>query len=285
MANEFFVEPANVFTALKSGVSGFDSAQRRGKEQALMAGRQSAAQKAAAGDHRGAIAELMGLGDADGMKAIAQFAHHQATEQQARASQAQSAEHFRLSHGLQQQQFGLSRERLADERANRPFEPTPEGGMRFKPGGPADPSYLASKTPPDPTANMEPEQKLRKEFEGNAKPHLEVRRGYERVLASKDDAAGDISLIFGFMKMLDPGSVVREGEFATAQNAAGIPDQIKNAYNRALSGERLNPKSANAIQGTGEGALRQLGARVWCAREAIPRDCQSVWARSIQGDS
>jgi hypothetical protein len=54
-------------------------------------------------------------------------------------------------------------------------------------------------------------------------------------------AAGDLSLIFAYMKMLDPGSVVREGEFANAQNTAGIPDQVRNAYNKALNGQRLNP--------------------------------------------
>jgi hypothetical protein len=36
------------------------------------------------------------------------------------------------------------------------------------------------------------------------------------------------------MKMLDPTSVVREGEFATAQNAASIPIKIVNMYNKAL---------------------------------------------------
>ena len=41
------------------------------------------------------------------------------------------------------------------------------------------------------------------------------------------------------MKMLDPGSVVREGEFANAQNSAGVPDQIKAQYNRIINGERL----------------------------------------------
>ena len=41
--------------------------------------------------------------------------------------------------------------------------------------------------------------------------------------------------------MLDPGSTVREGEFANAQNAAGVPDQIRNLYNKLITGERLNP--------------------------------------------
>ena len=62
-----------------------------------------------------------------------------------------------------------------------------------------------------------------------------------RIEASNDgSAAGDLSLIFNYMKMLDPGSVVREGEFATAQNAAGVPQRIINLYNQARTGERLS---------------------------------------------
>jgi len=44
------------------------------------------------------------------------------------------------------------------------------------------------------------------------------------------------------MKMLDPGSVVRESEFATAANAAGVPDRIRNQFNRVRTGERLAEK-------------------------------------------
>jgi hypothetical protein len=62
-----------------------------------------------------------------------------------------------------------------------------------------------------------------------------------RTAATNPSAAGDLALIFAFMRMLDPGSTVREGEFANAQNAAGVPDTIRNAYNRAMTGERLNP--------------------------------------------
>lgn len=48
-----------------------------------------------------------------------------------------------------------------------------------------------------------------------------------------------IAIVYKFMKSLDPTSVVREGEFATAANAGGVPDNIMNAYNRLLEGERL----------------------------------------------
>ena len=87
---------------------------------------------------------------------------------------------------------------------------------------------------------------LRKEFldRPQVKDFADIAAGYEKVKVAKDDPspAGDISLIFGYMKMLDPGSVVREGEFATAQNAGSVPDRILNAYNSALNGTRLNPK-------------------------------------------
>lgn len=85
---------------------------------------------------------------------------------------------------------------------------------------------------------------LRKEYQGLdvTKDTQKVASAYEKVKAAAQNpsAAGDLSLIFGYMKMLDPGSTVREGEFANAQNAAGVPDQIRNAYNRAKTGERLN---------------------------------------------
>jgi hypothetical protein len=48
--------------------------------------------------------------------------------------------------------------------------------------------------------------------------------------------------------MLDPGSVVREGEFATAENTQGIPDRIRQQYNKALKGDRLSEKQRVAYK-------------------------------------
>lgn len=47
------------------------------------------------------------------------------------------------------------------------------------------------------------------------------------------------------MKILDPGSTVREGEFANAQNSAGIPDVIRAKYNKVISGQRLAEDTRN----------------------------------------
>lgn len=91
-----------------------------------------------------------------------------------------------------------------------------------------------------PEQQVDAAAKLRKEYSDQTKGFQDVREAYRRIQASDNNAVGDLSLIFGYMKMLDPGSVVREGEFANAQNAAGVPDRVLNIYNRALSGERLS---------------------------------------------
>ena len=54
---------------------------------------------------------------------------------------------------------------------------------------------------------------------------------------SKTNAAGDMAGIFAYMKMLDPNSTVREGEYAKAEQTAGIPTYVSNLYNKALTGE------------------------------------------------
>lgn len=93
---------------------------------------------------------------------------------------------------------------------------------------------------------IEREGALRREFTGQqaVKDYQVVRDAYSNIKASaaEPSAAGDLSLIFSYMKLLDPQSVVREQEFANAQNAAGVPDRVRNLWNRALSGERLNPE-------------------------------------------
>lgn len=85
----------------------------------------------------------------------------------------------------------------------------------------------------------EAETALRKEYNVQTAPFREVQSSYRRVKAAESTGAGDIALVYGYMKMLDPGSVVREGEFATAEKTAGIPSAVVNAYNKALSGKRL----------------------------------------------
>lgn len=84
---------------------------------------------------------------------------------------------------------------------------------------------------------------LRKERNNNAltKNTSLIESAYKKMEAVDETAAGDVALIFSFMKINDPGSTVREGEFATAENSAGVPERIKAQYNKILEGERLTP--------------------------------------------
>jgi len=91
-------------------------------------------------------------------------------------------------------------------------------------------------------SNFSQENTLRSQYLTQTQPYTGIAQAFNKVSAAAKNpsAAGDLSLIFGYMKILDPASVVREGEFATAQNAAGIPTQVSNMYNKVLSGERLS---------------------------------------------
>ena len=96
----------------------------------------------------------------------------------------------------------------------------------------------------DPAKIFTQARDLRKEFTGLSGEFIKQRDAYGRIQASAVDPspAGDLALIFNYMKLLDPGSVVREGEFATASNSAGVPTIIRNMYNKVISGERLAPE-------------------------------------------
>ena len=99
--------------------------------------------------------------------------------------------------------------------------------------------------PEDPKI-FEKESKLRTEFNSlESVKNFAIRNsalGAIEASAQDPTAAGDISLIFAYMKMLDPNSVVREGEFATAQSAGSVPQTLWSKYNQALTGERLAPE-------------------------------------------
>lgn len=82
---------------------------------------------------------------------------------------------------------------------------------------------------------------LRQEFINQSKDFVQVRDSFNRIISvsEKPSAAGDLALIFNYMKMLDPGSTVREGEFANAQNSAGVPERTRAMYNSVINGQRL----------------------------------------------
>jgi hypothetical protein len=91
----------------------------------------------------------------------------------------------------------------------------------------------------DPKEKFTQEEKIRKEWQGRSKVYGELGGIYSNLKASADakTGPGDIALITGFMKMLDPGSVVRETEFATARDTAGLFERLTNQATKIQSGQ------------------------------------------------
>jgi hypothetical protein len=90
---------------------------------------------------------------------------------------------------------------------------------------------------------------LRDSFEKQTAPVRDAVAGFRKVESGfkEDTGAGDIAGVFGFMKSIDPTSTVREGEFATAENAGGVTESLMNLYNRTVKGERLTPEVRRQI--------------------------------------
>ena len=87
--------------------------------------------------------------------------------------------------------------------------------------------------------------KLRSDF--RAEP---IYKGFEETKAAKlqiDQAAkmaspaGDLAAATKIMKILDPGSVVRESELGMAMAATGVEDKVKNYANLVITGQKLTP--------------------------------------------
>lgn len=85
---------------------------------------------------------------------------------------------------------------------------------------------------------------MRKEHTKESGQFIKTRDAYNKIEASFKDPspAGDMAGIFSYMKLLDPGSTVREGEYATVEKAGSVPNWVRSAYNKTTKGDLLTPK-------------------------------------------
>jgi hypothetical protein len=97
-----------------------------------------------------------------------------------------------------------------------------------------------------PKADQDRIDRLRNSFEKERKdrkiaPTISAYRRLHNLIASgkKISGADDISIVFQFMKMLDPESVVREGEFKTAETAGPRAKFFARQWNRMWNGGRF----------------------------------------------
>ncbi|MGB1566390.1 MAG: hypothetical protein ACPHA6_12205 [Paracoccaceae bacterium] len=80
------------------------------------------------------------------------------------------------------------------------------------------------------------EASLRKEFTKDTQDFEKIQQFKKQITNAPNTGAGALSAVFGFMKLLDPNSVVRPSEQASAENAGGVPVRLRSIWNRALRG-------------------------------------------------
>lgn len=86
---------------------------------------------------------------------------------------------------------------------------------------------------------IEREMKRSKDFRTESKPFGEARLNYDKIVASattpNPTGATDIALIFNYMKMLDPTSVVRGSEYQAAAGASPLILTLGQEYNKLFT--------------------------------------------------
>lgn len=136
------------------------------------------------------------------------------------------------------------RQQLAQQGGRPPagYQYKPDGTLEPIPGGPGDKKQERNDTAV---------QHLRKEF--NALPEVKNYRTVVPIIQSikgaKDTPAGDLDFIYAVGKILDPDSVVREGEMNLVIKSGGPMERFKGAVNNVMGGARLTPTiRANLLQ-------------------------------------
>lgn len=102
-------------------------------------------------------------------------------------------------------------------------------------------------------------KQLRSEFITATEPFRDREEKFEQIYsgAQNPSAAGDIAMIFAYMKMLDPTSVVRESEYATAAAAGPLVDtKTRGLYNQVVLGQRLTAAQRADFLKVTEGVYR-----------------------------
>ncbi len=134
-----------------------------------------------------------------------------------------------LGLGLLEQEMMGGRERLQD--VNDRWRYVDDGSFVFP--------ELEEAPPEGPT--LAEVGAVRDDFNQLTSQFRDVSAAYSRVQAAAADpsGAGDLALIFNYMKMLDPDSVVRESEFETAAATGDYGAQIQGFVNSIINGQHL----------------------------------------------
>lgn len=133
------------------------------------------------------------------------------------------------------------------------------------------PAPVTEKKPDiSPYQRIQVESGLRDDYRTDSKNYAEIKRQSAIIKSALADpsAAGTLSAATAYMKMLDPGSVVRESELGMAMQAQGMIDRLQSYWTTIEMGKVLTPtqkadfaRLSDQYLKAAEDAQRNLNAR------------------------
>ena len=126
----------------------------------------------------------------------------------------------------------------------------------------------------DPEKRYAASKDLRTEYNDRVGDVTAGRVNFQKMEESAkiQEGLGDVALITSFMKMLDPGSTVRESEFAVARDTGGLLTSLENLLTKAKGGQFLtNPQRTTFVNLAKQylAAAEKDGAKTRKAMEGI----------------
>jgi hypothetical protein len=126
----------------------------------------------------------------------------------------------------------------------------------------------------DPEKRYAASKDLRTEYNNRVGDVTAGRVNFQKMEESAkiQEGLGDVALITSFMKMLDPGSTVRESEFAVARDTGGLLTSLENFLTKAKGGQFLtNPQRTTFVNLAKQylAAAEKDGAKTRKAMEGI----------------
>jgi hypothetical protein len=142
-----------------------------------------------------------------------------------------------------QQEYLQGRDTITDSQWERSFAAEQEARSVAAEAASAEAEAAAAEAA---LPNVDDEASFRREYNSITSGFRDVQSSYGRIKATDATTpAGQLSLVYQYMKMLDPGSTVMQGEQASASNAAGVPDRTRNLYNSIINGKPLSAAQVN----------------------------------------
>lgn len=117
------------------------------------------------------------------------------------------------------------------------YDKTTGQTIRTAPNG-ADPTQGGPKMDPRETANRTDTAKIMDDFRADTSDLQKAAQAYGVIQGSMDgkNPAQPIAMLYAYARLLDPGSVVREGEIATLQKIGSYDSKVRQALQKASTG-------------------------------------------------